>query len=115
MTMNADMVCAHFSNMVSNVNIMRKSGKNQEKKERHDVKLLIMLRYSLQGLCAFPNMAIKTKIARKSEKIRKKQKYMMQTIANNVGVLFTLKEEEKKGQICSRLSLICKGTVDGVW
>ena len=37
MTMNADMVCVHFSNMVSNVNIMRKSGKNQEKKERHDV------------------------------------------------------------------------------
>ena len=54
--------------MVSNVNIMRKSGKNQEKKERHDVKLLIMLRYSLHGLCAFPNMVIKINIATKSGK-----------------------------------------------
>ena len=47
---------------------MRKSGKNQEKKERHDVKLLIMLRYSLHGLCAFPNMVIKVNIATKSGK-----------------------------------------------
>ena len=53
--------------MVSNVNTMRKSGKNQEKKERHDVKLLMMLRYSLHGLCAFPNMVIKVNIPRKSE------------------------------------------------
>ena len=57
--------------MVSNVNAMRKSGKNQEKKERHDVKLLIMLRYSLHGLCAFPNMVIKENIAKYNEKIRK--------------------------------------------
>ena len=54
--------------MVSNVNTMRKSGKNQEKKERHYVKLLLMLRYSLHGLCALPNMVIKVNIARKSEK-----------------------------------------------
>ena len=54
--------------MVRNVNIMRKSGKNQEKKERHDVELLVLLRYSLHGLCAFPNMVIKVNIARKSEK-----------------------------------------------
>ena len=58
--------------MVSNVNIMRKSGKIRKKKERHDVELLIMLRYSLHGLCAFPNMVIKGNIARKSEKNQKK-------------------------------------------
>ena len=58
--------------MVSNVNTMRKSGKNQEKKERHDVKLMMMLRYSLHGLCTFPNMVIKVNIARKSEKNQKK-------------------------------------------
>ena len=58
--------------MVSNVNIVRKSGKNQEKKERHDVKLLIMLRYSLHGLCVFPNMVINVNIARKSERNQKK-------------------------------------------
>ena len=57
--------------MVSNVNIMRKSGKNQEKKERHDV-MLIMLRCSLHSLCAFPNMVINVNIARKSEKNQKK-------------------------------------------
>ena len=64
-------LCA-FPNMVSNVNIMRKSAKNQEKKERHDVELLVLLRYSLHGLCAFPNMVIKVNIARKSETNRKK-------------------------------------------
>ena len=58
--------------MVSNVNIMRKSGKIRKKKERHDVELLIMLRYSLHGLCAFPNMVIKVNIARKSENNQKK-------------------------------------------
>ena len=58
--------------MVSNVNTMRKSGKNQEKKERHDLKLLIMLRYSLHGLCKFPDMVIKVNIAKYNEKIRKK-------------------------------------------
>ena len=58
--------------MVSNVSTMRKSGKNQEKKERHDVKLFIMLRYCLHGLCAFPNMVINVHIARKSEKNQKK-------------------------------------------
>ena len=66
----SDNKCRHslcaFPNMVSNVNTMRKSGKNQEKKERHDVKLLIMLRYSLHGLCAFTSMVIKVNIARKS-------------------------------------------------
>ena len=64
--------------MVSNVKIMRKSGKNQEKKERHDVELLVLLRYSLHGLCAFPNMVIKINIARKSEKqLEKKYRNMM--------------------------------------
>ena len=61
-----------FPNMVSNVNIMRKSGKNQENKKRHDVELLVLLRYSLHGLCAFPNMVIKVNIARKSERNQKK-------------------------------------------
>ena len=58
--------------MVIKINIATKSGKNQEKKERHDVKLLIMLRYSLHGLCKFPDMVIKVNIAKYNEKIRKK-------------------------------------------
>ena len=73
----SDNKCRHglcaFPNMVSNVNTMRKSGKNQEKKERHEVMLLIMLRYSLHGLCAFPNMVINVNIAEKSWKMRKKR------------------------------------------
>ena len=35
--------------------------------------LLIMLRYSLHGLCAFPNMVINVNIVRKSGKIRKNE------------------------------------------
>ena len=65
-------LCA-LPNMVINAKIMRKSGKNQEKKERHHVYLLIMLRYSLHGLCAFPNMVINVNIVRKSGKIRKNE------------------------------------------
>ena len=44
-----------------------------EKKERHDVKLLIMLRYSLHGLCAFPNMVSSVNLMRKSGIIRRKE------------------------------------------
>ena len=51
--------------------------------------LLIMLRYSLHGLCAFPNMVINVNIVRKSGKIKKKMKRQMCIIVNNVGVLFT--------------------------
>ena len=65
-------LCA-FPNMVIKVNIATKSGKNQEKKERHDVKLLIMLRYSLHGLCAFPNMVSSVNLMRKSGIIRRKE------------------------------------------
>ena len=71
-----------FPNMVSNVNIMRISGiiakimrkraKSWDKKEQYDVYLLIMLKYSVHGLCEFPNMVINVNILRKSEKIRKK-------------------------------------------
>ena len=59
-------LCA-FPNMVSNLNIMRKS---EKKKQRHDVELLIMLRHSLHGLHAFPNTVINVSIARKSEQIK---------------------------------------------
>ena len=65
-------LCA-LPNMVINAKIMRKSEKNQGRKERHHVYLLIMLRYSLHGLCAFPNMVINVNIVRKSGKIRKNQ------------------------------------------
>ena len=65
-------LCA-FPNMVINVKIMRKSGKNEEKKQRHHVYLLLMLRYSLHGLCAFPNMVINVNIIRKSGKNRKNE------------------------------------------
>ena len=58
--------------MVSNVNIMRKLGRKSGKKERHDVELSIILRYSLHGLCTFLNMVIHINIARKSEKNWKK-------------------------------------------
>ena len=75
--------------MVSNVNIMRKSGKIRKKKERHDEELLIMLRYSLHGLCTFPNMVIHVNILRKSEKNQEKMKRQMEIIVNNVGALFT--------------------------
>ena len=36
--------------------------------------LLIMLKYSVHGLCAFPNMVISVNILRKSGKIRKKRR-----------------------------------------
>ena len=64
-----------FPNIIINANITRKSGKNQDKKERHDVVLLIMLRNSLHGLC----------IARKWGKTRID---MVETVVDNVGVLF---------------------------
>ena len=54
--------------MVIIAKILRKSGKNQEKKERHDVYLLIMLRHSLDGLCTFPNSVINVNILKKSAK-----------------------------------------------
>ena len=59
-------------NMVINAKIMKKSAKSQEKEGRHDVYLLLMLRYNVQGLCTFPNMVININILRKSGKIRKK-------------------------------------------
>ena len=63
-----------FPNMVSNINILRKSGK----KQRHDVELLIMLRYNLHSLYAFLNTVINVcMIARKSEQIRKKWRHLM--------------------------------------
>ena len=64
-------LCA-LPNMVINAKIMRKSGKNQEKKAETSLYLLLMLRYSLHGLCAFPNMVIKVNIIRKSGKKQEK-------------------------------------------
>ena len=58
--------------MVINANIMKKSAKSQEKEGRHDVYLLLMLRYNVHGLCIVPNMVINVNILRKSGKIRKK-------------------------------------------
>ena len=40
------------------------------------------------GLCAFPNIVINKKVTRKSGKLRRKRTDMMQTVVNNVGVLF---------------------------
>ena len=57
--------------MVISAKIMKKSAKSQEKEGRHDVYLLLMLRY-IHGLCTFPNMVINVNILRKSGKIRKK-------------------------------------------
>ena len=64
-------LCA-LPNIVINAKIMRKSAKSQEKEGRHDVYLLLMLRYNVHGLCTFPNMVINVNILRKSGKIRKK-------------------------------------------
>ena len=58
--------------MVINAKIIKKSAKSQEKEGKHDVYLLIMLRYNVHGLCTFPNMVTNVNILRKSEKIRKK-------------------------------------------
>ena len=65
-------LCA-LPNMGINAKIMRKSGKNQEKKAETSLYLLLMLRYSLHGLCAFPNMVINVNIIRKSGKNRKNE------------------------------------------
>ena len=47
---------------------MKKSAKSQEKERRHDVYLLLMLKYNVHGLCTFPNMVININILRKSGK-----------------------------------------------
>ena len=65
-------LCA-LLNMVINAKIMKKSAKSQEKEGRHDVYLLLMLRYNVHGLCTFPNMIINRNIRRKSGKLRKKR------------------------------------------
>ena len=54
--------------MVINAKIMKKSAKSQEKERRHDVYLLLMLRYNVHGLCTFPNMVIDANMPRTSEK-----------------------------------------------
>ena len=58
--------------MVINAKIMKKLAKSQEKEGRHDVYLLMTLRYNVHGLCTFPTMVINVNILRKSGKIRKK-------------------------------------------
>ena len=50
----------------------KKSAKSEEKEGRHDVYLLIMLRYNVHGLRTFPNMVINVHIPTKWGKIRKK-------------------------------------------
>ena len=51
--------------------------------------LLIMLRYSLHGLCAFPNMVINAKIMRKSGKNQEKKAETSYVLVVNVKVQFT--------------------------
>ena len=51
--------------------------------------LLIMLRYSLYGLCAFPNMVINAKIMRKSGKNQEKKAETSYVLVVNVKVQFT--------------------------
>ena len=76
----SDNKCRHglcaFPNMVSNVNTMRKSGKNQKKSGKKGetwCHVADNVRYSLHGLCAFPNMGIKVNIATKSGKNKEKK------------------------------------------
>ena len=57
-----------------------------DEKNRNGV---VMLMSCLHGLCAFPNMVIDVNIARKSGKKGKKRKDMMQTVGDNIRVLFT--------------------------
>ena len=51
--------------------------------------LLIMLRYSLHGLCTFPNMVINAKIMRKLGKNQKKKAETSCVLVVNVKVQFT--------------------------
>ena len=67
------------------IQMKRKQEKNQEK-NRDGV---VMLLSCLHGLCTFPNMVIHINIARKSGKKEKKRTDMMQTVLDNIGVLFT--------------------------
>ena len=64
---------------------MKKIGKNSEK-NRGGVAMLLSC---LHGLCAFPNMVIDVNIARKLGKKEKKRTDMMQTVVDNIEVLFT--------------------------
>ena len=55
-----------FPNMVSNLNILKKSGIIRRKEEACCRQLLTMLGYWSHGLCAFPNMGINAYITRTS-------------------------------------------------
>ena len=67
-------LCA-FPNMVIDVNIARKSGKEREKELPSCRQLLTTLGLCLHGLCTFPNMVINADIATKAGKKRKKNKH----------------------------------------
>ena len=60
-------LCA-FPNMVSDGYVIRRSGKNQETKNKYVVDILIMLMHCLHSLCAFLNILSDVNKARKWEK-----------------------------------------------
>ena len=64
----------------------KKNRKKIRKKNRDGV---VMLLSCLHGLCAFPNMVSDVNTVRKSGRKEKKRTDMMQTVVDNVGVLFT--------------------------
>ena len=71
------------------VNFVISDEKNRKKIRKKNRDGVVMLLSCLAGLCAFPNMVIDVNIARKSGKKEKKRTDMMQTVVDNIGVLFT--------------------------
>ena len=72
------------------VNFVISDEKNRKKIRKKNRDGVVMLLSCLPGLCAFPDMVIEVNIARKSGKKKgKKRKDMMQTVGDNIRVLFT--------------------------
>ena len=71
------------------VNFVISDEKNRKKIRKKNRDGVVMLLSCLPGLCAFPYMVIDVNIARKSGKKGKKRKDMMQTVGDNIQVLFT--------------------------
>ena len=67
--------------VISEEKIGTKSGKKRDG--------VVMVLSHLHDLCTFPNMVINVNIARKSGEKEKKRIDMMQTVVDNIGVLFT--------------------------
>ena len=71
------------------VNFVISDEKNRKKIRKKNRDGVVMLLSCLPGLCAFPNMVIDVNIARKSGKKGKTRKDMIQTVGDNIRVLFT--------------------------